>query len=149
RRGGRAQLRRQRVRGKALEATVQHYVGVQILQGLEASLCHIRCAVLDLDTLNGLKGIQVVAVGRVVRDDQVREVTATDQLHPQRVHLLHDGCGRQNAVAVSCGRPSLVLPELPLRAVNAANGDRRRRAGNEQLKAAHGAGDRTVAVDAL
>ena len=103
--------------------------------------------IFGLHTLNGLQGLQVVPVGDVVSDDQIRVVTATDLLHPQRVHLAEDVGRTKGDTAVGAGRPGLIAPELPLAAVNAADDAGCRGTGNQKLEAADAAGDRAVTVD--
>ncbi len=91
--GTRGGLARQRIAAKPLEATIQHDVSIQVLQALKAKLGQIRCGVLRADTLDSLESIEVVAVRHVISDDQVRVVTAPDQLDPEGVHLAENGGG--------------------------------------------------------
>ena len=107
-------LCRQRVGAKALEATVEDDVGVQVLEALEARFRHVGGGILGLDALDGLQRVQVVLVHHVVGDDQVGVVATTHQRDPEGVHLLHDRCRTEGGTAVRGSRPSLVLPEGPL-----------------------------------
>lgn len=146
---GRGNLRGQGVIAEALEATVEHHVRVHVLERLEPGLGHVRRRVLSLDALDSLERIQVILVGDVITDDQVREVPAADQLDPEGVHLLEDRARRKHSASVGRGRPGLVLPESPHAAVDAANHAACGRRGDEQLQTADRVGNAAVAVDAL
>lgn len=147
--GAGAGLGWQRVAAEALETTIQHNIGVHVLEALEASLSHVRCAVLSLNTLNCLQRVQVITVHHVVRDDQVREIPATDKLDPQRIKLLKDCSRAKRGAAVGSSRPGLVAPEGPLRTINTAHRAAGWRGCNKKLQATNRVGHGAVTIDTL
>ena len=115
--------------GRGTDTTVQHHIrghtSAEILQRGKASASHTRA--FARNTLNALQRLQVQTIVIAIGNDQVGLVSATDQLHSNRVHVLLNVRSRHRSATIGDTRVGNRTPERPRCPVDAAVSTRGRR----------------------